>query len=248
MKPWTKEETDILIQNFKDKPRDFLTKKISKSWKSIERKAERLKLKRDRLPIYPQLSYIPHWLIGEVLSDGHITTNGSYSHTTKYLEYGEYLVSKLKDIGVDSSIYDSSYFDTRTNKQYTRTSIKTRPVFRLQRQVFYPNGKKIIPNNIKINDEMFKHMLIGDGSINKNGDAMYLAVTMNSENICIQTFINMLKEYGLNPSLRKDKCISIKKDRSRERIKEFYKNVDYIPSCYRYKFDRLKKWINKGDN
>ena len=67
---WTPGEIGRLKNNWYDLPKQQLVLLLpNRSIKSIERKAERMNLKRYR-PVPRQVEGIPKWLEGELLGDG----------------------------------------------------------------------------------------------------------------------------------------------------------------------------------
>jgi len=102
----------------------------------------------------------------------------------------------------------------------------------------------LVTDDIVVNDSSFLHWFLGDGSVSKVGDGMYLP-TMGFDIKDIVRLRKKLLEYGLDSSIRKDNNIDILKTaKSVSTIKKFLNKSDY-PDCYSYKFDRLKLWLNK---
>lgn len=61
----------------------------------------------------------------------------------------------------------SSYFDSRTNKKYENCYSQTRftEEFGKFREKWYPNGKKIVPRDLKLNDIILYQWFCDDGCI-----------------------------------------------------------------------------------
>ena len=120
MSPWTEQEKNILQQMWLEESRETILAKISRTWKALRRQAENMNLKRLRLSYCERYKYsvesIPSWLIGEMISDGHIDPRGRYSHTTKHHSYAKFLAKKFTGMGVKTNVYPKQYFDQRTNK------------------------------------------------------------------------------------------------------------------------------------
>ena len=114
-------------------------------------------------------------LDGSLLGDGHITKHGKnkinsqfvYSSSKKdHVEYiakyfNEYLTNETKNIK------KKEVFDKRTNKTYISYRIRTinNSVFTIIRNKWYPNGIKIIPKDIVLNNIILLIWYIGDGGI-----------------------------------------------------------------------------------
>lgn len=88
-------------------------------------------------------------IIGSVLGDGYITklrrTKGSasmeFKYSDKYLGYLNWLYSMLKTIGVGKI----SSHQNNQHRFITKSSVE----IGVYRKIFYPEGKKIVPLNIK---------------------------------------------------------------------------------------------------
>ena len=240
MKKWNKNEFPILEKMWKDETKDVLVKYFGRSWKSICRKAETLRFKRPRMP--HTLCFEgkePDWLIGEMLGDGHISKCGQYCHTSKYLDYTLFLENKFKSIDIFFKYWKNSTYDKRTKKTYHRYLSKTRCVFKDFRSRWYPYGKKIIPQDICLTDEVVYHWILGDGSISNETFRLF---TMGFDIDSIHIARSKLNDYGLATNINKDGNLYIKKNLSNmKKTKQFVREFD-PPQCYQYKFERLKKW------
>ncbi len=88
-------------------------------------------------------------IIGSVLGDGHIrrivtsggSTNMEFKYSDKYYDYLLWLHSKLKPLGVGK-------ISAHQNNQHV-FHLKHSVELGVLRYIFYPKGKKIIPQNIK---------------------------------------------------------------------------------------------------
>jgi LAGLIDADG DNA endonuclease family len=94
------------------------------------------------------------FLIGSLLGDTHIEYNGTncrarFDHSIKQLEYLEWKRKMLAPYLGPISKY--TVYDKRTNKTYQKARFSTYslPFFNFYQQLFYQNGKKIVPTNIK---------------------------------------------------------------------------------------------------
>ena len=93
---WDESQINLLCKVWKEfKQKDILNLFPERTWKSIQRKAECLNLKRSRV-FAKQCEYIPNWIVGELLGDGSVGVEGKYAHTTKYREYAEFLKKKFE--------------------------------------------------------------------------------------------------------------------------------------------------------
>ncbi len=249
-KKWTNEECNLLSSVFYDvEQAEIIALFKDRSWRGISRKAQKMGLKRKRLNEYYidqiyEKSLYKTWFMGEMLSDGHIDKQGRYAHTTKYAGYAKFLKQKFANINVPFKISLHNCFDKRTNKIYKRFLCKTPSVFKYMRMAWYPYGYKIIPDSLTINDEIFGHMILGDGTIGAGGDGFSIATMCFSDNDICKLGI-CLTDYGLT-SMRtlKNRSISFYKTKvNKDRIARFLMNFRF-PMCYLYKRRRLAKWCN----
>ena len=239
-KIWSEKEVSLLKSNWKDAEAESLTAMLQRSWKSIERKAEDLHLKRNTCGVRLAVASLPDWLIGEMLSDGHITPQGQYSHTSKHAEYGEFLKNKFSEMGLVCKTWPSITFDKRTGRSHSRILLKTHVYFKPSRSIWYPKGKKIVPKGISFSDEMFLHLVMGDGSVNKT----FSISTMGFEAESVRVLQKMLYVYGIDSTITAAGILYIKKtERSKARLRLFAKKAS-TPFCYTYKIDMLRKWVS----
>lgn len=244
MKKWTKKEIDLLNRLwFNSSKINLLIEFPDRSWKSLCRKSEELKIKRYKTRNKPY-SKRESWIEGEMIGDGHIGKDGRYSHTTKYASYAIFLKNKFNEINISVYLYNHKYKDKRTEKEYSRVLVRTRSFFKIYRERWYKNKKKIIPDDLVINDSSFLHWFMGDGSVDKNGYSLKLS-TMGFERKYVIKLKKKLLEYGIESSIHKDNNIFIFKNKNNiNKLINFMNNIFY-PDCYGYKFDRLKLWISK---
>src|SRR3989338_3693380 len=92
-------------------------------------------------------------LIGTLLGDAHLEKNGQYSrlrvdHYEKHKDYIYWLANEFLLFSLEPrQVFD---FDKRNSKTYSRWHFSTRslPIFDEFREMFYLNGKKIVPKSI----------------------------------------------------------------------------------------------------
>ena len=180
-----------------------------------------------------------NWINGEMLGDGHICSTSKYSakfqYGSKYLEYIEYVRDTLKSFGIEQSgkIYK------RINKKYGNTAYhyysRAYPELLPIRKQWYPEGKKIVPRDIKLTPLTIRQWYIGDGS---------LAHDKYSKNIILATYGFLIKDVKwLINQLTK---IKIKANRHKKNVKhisaysvkDFLEYIGECPiECYLYKWN-----------
>jgi hypothetical protein len=125
--------------------------------------------------VITSLKQTPFWLLGSILGDTHINNYGclSISHSIKQKDYFLLKYQKLKDLNVlslhrQSTYYEYSHLDLRTNNVYTKLTITTLSHFLFLRNFFYPNGIKIVPKDLIpfFNAESLAFWYMDDGGRN----------------------------------------------------------------------------------
>jgi len=114
------------------------------------------------------------WINGELLGDGCLYSYSSYSasfrYTSKHKEYIEYIRDTLKSFGIKQSgkIYGRHHIDRGMNcYSYRYSSLEYEELLPIRRK-WYPNNRKIIPKDFKINPITLRQHFIGDGYLQHN--------------------------------------------------------------------------------
>lgn len=99
-----------------------------------------------------------------------INSGLAIGHTSFDEEYVKYKFDLYKDF-CKSNIKYQSYFDKRTNKTYSKFCFRTQvsEVFTDFRNKWYPNGVKIVPQDIKLTPIVCAIWFCDDGSVVKCG-------------------------------------------------------------------------------
>ena len=187
-------------------------------------------------------------LNGELLGDGSLRCEwgfqGRYKHDNKHKSYIVWLRNEFKKSKLPvGKIYErlhSGAFSKRKVITYSFYSGSTKQFGDLYRK-WYPNGKKIIPNDLKLNKLMLRHWYLGDGTLVKTSGR-------NKNNKCIKIYtdaflksdiLRMIKQIrnlvGVSPTYQKSRNnIFIKNDE----VKKFLDFLGRSPvKCYQYKFE-----------
>jgi len=122
--------------------------------------------KRNYLDLSDKLSNL---LEGELLGDGCITMNGSrsalYQHGSKYEEYLIWLSGIFADLGLGQvgkiCKYWNEEYETFGYHYQSRSYPELVPI----RQRWYPNGEKIVPQDLILTPIMARQWFIGDGGL-----------------------------------------------------------------------------------
>lgn len=118
-------------------------------------------------------------LVGSLLGDGCLTIRKdsinprlTIRRQIKDLSYLQYQFEVFKNLCRDKAITTGSIYDKRYDKNYEYCNLESRyiPAFNRYYKEWYPNKKKIIPSNLKLNDLIIAIWACDDGSfsITKN--------------------------------------------------------------------------------
>lgn len=86
-------------------------------------------------------------LYGSVLGDSYISKNGKveFRQSLDKKEYVEWSYNHLSDWTTGNGVKMSFQYDIRTNKMYSSCRFATRAICKDLRELFYPEGVKILP-------------------------------------------------------------------------------------------------------
>jgi len=179
-------------------------------------------------------------ITGSLLSDGCITKghnakNYHYTHFSEHEEYADYLISNMN---IDLSKHPcqrrlvGKYMSSggyNINSKYSVTFTK-------MRKLWYPEGKKIVPENIEINPTILLHWYMGDGTIsNENG---IILCTDSFDESSIDILLENLYEIDLSPQKSYKNRIRI----PNKRVLEFLYYIGDSPlKCFNYKWNTFIK-------
>ena len=112
------------------------------------------------------------YLYGAMLGDGCLYkakngVNSQFIYTSKSYHHVEFVAKPFESILYKEGIKYCSQFDKRTGKTYDRYTFRTitDKCFKKERELWYPDGIKHIPNNLKLNPTICLIWYIGDGGI-----------------------------------------------------------------------------------
>lgn len=189
-------------------------------------------------------------LYGALLGDGSLVThknskNSYFGYLSKSKQHVEYVMGYFSVYLTSSGIYNTQYFDKRTNNLYYRSSARTysNEAFTEEKMRWYINNKKIIPNDLILTPLTCLVWYIGDGSICHSKNTQYIK-------IATQCFSKEDQEKVLIPQLQKFEAHLIKADISKSDEQQYFiyiprrkikKFLEYIGPCpfhdYQYKWD-----------
>jgi hypothetical protein len=205
--------------------------------------------KKNDIPIPETLQKI---IDGEMLGDGHITVGkyqSCFSYGTNQEEYARWLCGKFNEFGIPSvgnGVNKIDVFDERYNKWYVTYHFNTISTVQLheQRQRWYQNGIKTVPDDLCLSRETLLCWWIGDGTRNVNGGYGWLETDSFSEqevNLLSQRINDLL-----GTSVKTNRCRYMNKGIEtfvhriyipRVSLEEIWHFIGFPPvDCYRYKW------------
>ena len=187
-------------------------------------------------------------LYGALLGDGCLSVhkngmNAVFCYLSHSYQHTQFIQEYFKEY-VSSEIYKYTFFDVRTNHEYTNYSFKTlsNSTFTEIYNCWYHNGIKKIPQNLKLNPLICLIWYIGDGSICNVNRTQYIKLSTHcfskedQENILLpqlSQFEAKLMKASLGKNGEQQYFIYI----PRRKIKDF---LNYIGDCpfddYQYKW------------
>lgn len=179
-----------------------------------------------------------NFLNGLLLGDGYLYYRDNekcalYSHTDKNLSYLVWLSSVLGGMGI-KQMGKIGIQKTQRGTYSRYRSLHYVELGNLAR-IWYPNGEKIVPDNLILSPTTLLNWYIGDGNYSREP-------VIDSSCFSMQALSNLaaqIEGHGIKLSLREYK------DRKRLRIArrseaKFFdfilSEIDVIPQCYHYKF------------
>jgi len=180
------------------------------------------------------------WIEGELLGDGCIFSASPYSakftYSSKYLEYINYISNTLKSFGVKCGKIQKRYHKKLNSYSYSFQSYTYKELLYI-RNKWYPEGKKIVPIDLKLTPLICRQWYIGDGCLkhHKGGKPNIELSTCGFSISGVEYLVNQLNKLGFRAMRWAfHNTVGI----STHSTKDF---LDYIGNspvkCYSYKFE-----------
>jgi len=177
------------------------------------------------------------WINGELLGDGCLRSprgpSAIYSHSSKYYEYLEYVIDTLKSFGIRAPSGPREYNSKVSNGHHKSMDSLSYTELLPIRKKWYPNGKKIVPRDIKLTPLTCRQWYIGDGCLQR-GRYIIMATcgfTISDVNWLVEQLIELGFKATRQPSCN---CIII----STYSTKAFLDYIGKCPvNCYQYKWN-----------
>lgn len=185
------------------------------------------------------------WINGELLGDGCIYSLSKYSaqfvYSSKFLEYIKYVSNTLKSFGVKRSGKIRKYYSKKMDcYTYQYESLQYEEFFSIRKR-WYPNGKKVVPRNIKLTRLTIRQWFIGDGYLShlKLGRP-YITLSTNGFSVSdVIWLVKKLNDLGFKATRHNyHNSIYI----SAHSVKDFLNYIGpCLVECYQYKWDYYKR-------
>ena len=188
------------------------------------------------------------FLNGELLGDGCLATtsrkndlpsenlSARFIYTSKYLEYIKYISDTLKSFGIEKSGNIRKYYNKIQDTYVYKYNSHAYKELALIYKKWYPNGKKIIPKDIKLSKLTLRQHFIGDGSLihQKGKNSHIVLCTCGFTIFDVNWLIEKLIELGFKATRQISRnIIYISKDST----KKFLNYIGKCPvNCYNYKW------------
>lgn len=180
-------------------------------------------------------------IIGMVLGDAYLSNKYkssyiNFAHSLKQEEYFYHKVKILENLS-QTQCKKISKLDKRNNKVYEKNTYTSKSFKELKnlRDIFYPDGKKIIPIEFiktSFTEESLAYLYMDDGNYTKYSTTI---ATCNFELDNLKEFISFLKsKFDLDCTILGNKSIRIKQ----KSVKKFFELINpYISqiNCMSYK-------------
>lgn len=196
-------------------------------------------------------------LTGHLLGDGSIFYSTRYavtpifSFTSKHLEYAEF-VKNSSSLSSYCKVLQRRRFDKRTSKTYVSYQFRTKSCETLKqfRDLWYPEGKKLIPENLKLNSTICQRWYIDDGgrsSGKSRGKNRYISISTccHKNNGDIIILLKELRNLGFNCNSNLNGNYH-RIQFSRVSSLDFLEFIGKCPvECFKYKWDLSMSSCNK---
>lgn len=181
------------------------------------------------------------WINGELLGDGSLCSHSPYSakfaYASKYHEYAKYISDTLKSFGIEQAgKIIKQYHSERDYFSYHYYSLRYVELLSICKH-WYPEGKKIVPKDIKLTPITLRQLFIGDGSlINQKDRRRFIRLSTNGFTISdVEWLVKQLNELGFRAVRQPSKNVIRIPSYS---TKDFLNYIGNCPvSCYQYKWN-----------
>lgn len=187
------------------------------------------------------------WISGELLGDACLTTTAKkgdlpsknlsvlFRYGSKHEEYINYISRMLKSFGIKQSGKIRRYIDRRRgNIAYHYNSLSYTELVSIYNK-WYPDGKKVIPEDLKLTPLILRQHYIGDGSLIHQKVTIFIVLSTCGFLINdVNKMIKKINELGLKATRQPSMNTILISSYS---VKDFLNYIGKCPvDCYRYKW------------
>jgi hypothetical protein len=180
-------------------------------------------------------------LDGLLIGDGYIPANQAlfyFGQRSECREYVEYVAAQL-GVGVERVKDRVRQPDKRTGCQYACSELRTlsHPNFARLRQRWYREGRKVVPDDLRMSPEFLLHWFLCDGACSVlRGSGQLMLCTEAFNRVEVEHLQRLLQTVGIDSTIMKSRRIRVRQGS----IERFYDYVGESPvKCLAY------KWIPK---
>jgi len=192
----------------------------------------------DSLTTYSETinSFLLDYITGGLLGDGCICDNKyQEGHTSAHQDYNSWIRTCLEPVLVKADTRISGY-----GTEMTRATTRVLDVFQNLREIWYPEGKKIVPKNLVLNDFIVAKWYMDDGSLShsekQNDRACFSTNSFTEEEVnFLGQQLNTL--YGVSTTTYFNKGWNLRVNAGKNNeILNFWSAISkYIPEGMQYK-------------
>jgi len=184
------------------------------------------------------------FLKGEIIGDGYVgmprKRSAHYAHTSKHKEYVVWLSGRFAEWGIEQVGQINRRKDKRTGAISYNYQSKSYPELVPIRKRWYPNGKKIVPQDLRLTPIIARQWYLGDGGLTsyKSKHPGIVLATCDFDRQSIDHLIEELNRLGFKATYQPaNNSIYL----SAYSVKDFLEWIGPCPiSCYDYKWNYSK--------
>jgi len=178
------------------------------------------------------------WINGELLGDGHLrphSVSSQFTYSSKHLEYIQYISDTLSSFGIKQCGRIRKIYLRKSNSYSHRYSSLRYVELSSTQKKWYPEGKKIIPRDIRFTPLTLRQWYIGDGYLRSSGERSRIFLYTNGFTVLdVEWLIKQLIKLEFKSTRTNQNVIHV----SRYSTKEFLNYIGNCPvECYKYKWN-----------
>jgi hypothetical protein len=192
------------------------------------------------------------WVDGFMLGDGHISQQAYHAFarmSAKHIGWAKFAMSGFSMFDLSEPHFNTIWHKTLC-KEYTSWSIHTRsyPFFTEQRDRWYPDGIKRIPQDVRADEKSLLLWYLGDGNLDDNTVSIAAYDFTENENAFLAE--RFYESLGIRFTLHMSKGHKSKLYLPAEYLDKFFDAIGRVDptGCYGYKFQLSRAQTSKSLN